>query len=179
MPTGPKPAGWESRADANSSVSVRENPGATDKSIRFWDDNPSGSTGAWKTFVPQSEPFTASWDFMETGATPGHRMELLHGTTPAVSILSDGEGNLVYRHADGSETVLAAPAANQWHRIEIAVNPAQNQADVSLDGTPVLTDAALLNKVPFVDRVSFGSSKPTTKRHLFINNVCVRPTPAP
>lgn len=178
MPTGAKPAGWETHADASSSVSVRETPGATDKSIRFWDDNPSGSTGAWKTFAPQSGPVTASWDFMETGATPGHRMELLHGTTPAVSILSDGQGNLVYRQADDSETVLAAPAANQWHRLEIAVDPAQNLADVSLDGTPVLTGAPLQNQVPFVDRVSFGSSEPSTKRHLFINNVCVRPTPS-
>lgn len=173
MTTGSKPLDWVSTNDSSTSVSVRATPSNADKSIRFWDDNSSGSVNSWKSFVPQRNVFTASWQFMETGNTPGHFMELLSADRPAITLLSDGNGNLVFRNVSGSDTTLVATPANSWHQVDLAVDTDTGLADVFVNGTLRLADAPLRNSVPFIDRLSFGSSNATTSKHLFVDDVFI------
>ncbi len=173
LATSSRPESWTYNLDSSTNIAVREIPSATDKCIQLWDGNTSGYPSLWKSFVPQSNPVTVSWEFRENGIVDGHVMKVLAGDTAAIELVTDGSGNLLYRQADGSNVVLGAIPANTWHQVEAIVSPSSNQADIYLNGTFCLQGANLRNPINFVDRVFFSSSDTAASYHLYIDDVVV------
>ncbi|WP_309398360.1 heparin lyase I family protein [Cerasicoccus maritimus] len=171
METRSRPETWIYKMDSSTNVAVRETPSATDKSVQLWDGNTNGYPRMWKSFVPQSNPVTASWSFRENGIVDGHVMRIQSGETPAIDLVTDGLGNLLYRQADGSDVILSAIPANNWHLVEATINPATDLTNIYVNGVLCLEDAALSNPVDFVDRVYFGSSDTPASYHLYVNDV--------
>ncbi|WP_269537344.1 heparin lyase I family protein [Cerasicoccus fimbriatus] len=173
LATNSRPESWTYKLDSSTNVAVREITSATDKCIQLWDGNTSGYPSLWKSFVPQSNPVTVSWEFRENGLVDGHAMKVLAGDSAAIELVTDGAGNLLYRQSGGSDIVLGAIPANTWHQVEAIINPGSDLADIYLNGTLCLQGAALRNPVSFIDRVYFSSSDTPASYHLYIDDVIV------
>ena len=173
MPTSSWPETWTYKTDSSTNVAVREIPSATDKCIQLWDGNTNGYPRMWKSFVPQSNPITASWRFRENGIVDGHIMQVLSGETPAALLSTDGLGNLLYRQSNGSDVILSSIPANNWHLVEVTLNPTTNSTSIYVNGTLCIEDVALTNSVDFVDRIYFSSSDTPASYHLYVNDVLI------
>ncbi|HEY9248231.1 MAG TPA: heparin lyase I family protein, partial [Rariglobus sp.] len=170
--TGSWPAGWTVSYAANTTVSVREDPSATDKSMRFYDANSTALTQGTKTFTAQTGRVSASWSFKQSGQGEGHSMMLMSGTLSAIELYTVG-GNLVYRDGSGADIVLQAVPANIWYDVEVIANPATFKADVYVGGVRKLTGASYRNVTTSVDRVRFATSDASASVNYFVNDVVI------
>lgn len=177
MTTGTSPLGWTRLP--GTALTVRDVPGASDKSMQFYDGSPTIKGEAFNTFVPQFAPFAASWSFRQTNTVEGHRMALMAGTTTtAVELLTTG-GNLVYKNGAGSNVFVQAIPHNNWYDVKVVVNPATNQADVYVNGVLKLSGQSLRNAVASVDRVVFATSEISSTAHFYIDDVEVAGAASP
>jgi hypothetical protein len=171
MTTGTAPAGW-TRA-ANTSLTVREVPSATDKCMQFYDASATTHGEAFNTFVPQSSRVAVSWSFKQNGTAEGHRMALMSGASvTAVEVLTSG-GNLVYKNGAGTNVTIQAIPANTWYDVKVVMNPATTLADVYVNGVLKLGNQSLRTPVTFVDRVLFATSDASATYHFYVDNVLV------
>ncbi|TVY00333.1 hypothetical protein FPZ49_33150 [Paenibacillus cremeus] len=142
--SGVSPAGYVV-SEAGGTVQISNTPNATNKSIFINDTSTSGFSQISKNFTAQTQKVIAQVDFMQptkVNSTKILRLQpALGGTTPAVSIETNG-GNISYRNAGDSYTVLSSYTAGTWYTVQVVVDIAAKKVDVYINGVLKIQQAA-------------------------------------
>jgi beta-galactosidase len=153
---GSPPAGWTVTNDASTSCTVEAVPSASDKSMKFYDNNAvSAYTRASKTFIAQTGQVTAEWKLMmASGNYP--RFFLCSGATVAVEMYVVGT-NLIYKNSAGTNITIQGITTNTWYTVKVIANPGTDTYDIYVNGTKKITGAQFRNVVSNIDNILFGS----------------------
>lgn len=159
---GSSPAGWAVTNDPLTSSTVQAVPSTADKSVKLFDNNPSGKTTAQKSFSPQTGKVTAEWNLREESSGLFTKYFLKNGTTAAVQLFSNSSG-LQYRDGSGVDHTITAITPGVWYTVKVVADVASGTCDVYLNGaqTPVLSNVTFDSPVSSIDRIGFESGSST------------------
>jgi hypothetical protein len=160
-------AGWNIYSPQWAPVSVVEatKPGKTE-ALQLEDRDPYDHAVA-ALILPNSKKVSISFRLLAKQATGGlMEIELLSdfgGARPVrLSLGDDGKINAV----DGTNAVeCASYAANQWMTFQIDADAASGRFTITLDGKPVLREAALAQSAARLNRLVFRTGHRSLVRH--------------
>lgn len=155
--TGSQPSGWTVNNAPNTSCTIAEVPDANDKSMKFEDNNLSGSSTAKKTFTAQTGTVTAEWKFKEITAGNWPKFLLYSGGATASEMYVNDNSNLIYRNSSGTDVTIQSVSSNTWYSVKIIASAATDKFDIHVDGVLKTTEATFRNAVNNIDGILFGS----------------------
>lgn len=159
--TGGTPAGWTVTAAANTTCTVQPDPAyAGDKRLRFTDNSTSGAAAASKGFANQLGSVTAQWRFMQAQNRPQY-MYLRKGTTFAVQIITNSNGQLYYVNPSGTNVFLQNFSTNAWYAVKVVADSSTDTFDIYVNGTLRAADAPYTVAVSGLDNIYFTTSGST------------------
>ena len=155
MPAGGEVADWNVYVPKWAAVGVVEFPSRSDKSLELRDKDPHDYSRAVRVFA-EGKKATLHCRVMpkSSGADP-LEIEVLdrYGNRPVrVVFASDGWIRAVN---GGANVQVRKYQSNKWHELDITVDVGKGQYSLSIDGSPVVQNAAFAEAVLSVERVSF------------------------
>jgi hypothetical protein len=170
LPTGSRPAGWTIHGFAGT-VGVAEVPFAADKSLGISSASGAGGASAAISFAPSSGRVVVEAKVKATTTAGQAGLPVVlgaDGATPIVTVAFDG-GNITSSTGSAQKTIQTFEAAT-WYIVRVVVDTTAQAYDLYVDGTRVLTGAALQARSASVGGVTFGVSGAATTTS-FVDNV--------
>jgi 2-phospho-L-lactate guanylyltransferase (CobY/MobA/RfbA family) len=177
LTTGSTPASpWTVVSTGGGSVTVQQEPSATDQSVRIQKLLTSGTSSLSSTVADQSGRvvFEARVMSRETAgfrATP--YIYNSSGTTVASVAFQDGN---IRAYIGSTSTVVQAFAINVWYEVRIAVDTTTDLFDLYVDGVMKLHNQALRGATSSVNKVSFYMDGTNTGT-FYVDNVRIYTEP--
>jgi hypothetical protein len=170
--TGNPPSGWI-LSGSGGTCTIAEVPDAENKSMKLQDTSSSGRIEARKNLTSSTGVITAEFETMFGGSLlNGGSVILREGTTDAVRIFANSQGQLVYKDDTGSDITIDDIAADAWYKIRIMADTNSDICDVYLDGTRKLSGVPFRFKVDAVDNVFVITSNSSTGT-MYVDNIKV------
>jgi hypothetical protein len=161
---------WNTHSPKWAPVGLAEFPSATNRSLELRDAEPADYARATRVF-PELKQGIVRFKLLARQASHGSlEIELhdRHGYRPPVRLFLDDQRRV--QAMDGNRTGmqnLTRYVANVWYDVMIRFDVAKELFDVTIDHTPVLRDAELLEPVAALERISFRTGpfreKPTLR----------------
>jgi hypothetical protein len=138
-------------------------PSAKDKSLQLEDRDPYDYAKAVRVFSEAAAVSVACRVFPKQSDTGRLEIEVLdHAGHRPVRIVFGSDGRV--QVADGNSRVYAGPyEAGSWYRVEIVVNAAEREYDVSLNEKLVVHQAAFAEPASSVERLSLRTGEYRTQ----------------
>lgn len=153
---GSQPSGWTlTNGNASNSITVVENPGPSNHSAKINKPNSSGLTGMYKTFAPLSGQVIVNYRVMRGDTSTFFSLPYIYDSADnKVLSLAFNNGNI--QAFEGSTLTTIQPfSANTWYNIEAVLNTTTDTFDLYINGTKVVSGAALRTAVSSVSKIQF------------------------
>jgi hypothetical protein len=138
-------------------------PSAENKSLQLEDRDPYDYAKAVRVFAEATSVRVAFRVFAKQSDTGRLEIEVLdHGGHRPVQVVFGNDGRV--QAADGGGRADAGPyRAGSWYRVEIVADAAEQKYDLSLNGKPVVHQAAFAEPASSVERLSFRTGEYRTQ----------------
>ncbi|WP_308636436.1 fibronectin type III domain-containing protein [Paenibacillus silvisoli] len=161
---GQVPSGWTvSASGASASVQqAADGANTTNRALALTQTSyGSGGATATKTFTAQTGTVTVDTRMKasQTNALISGPMLLNGSGTPIVQIAFRDNGKIGYVNSSIAWTdTTVSYAANQWYDVHIVVNLAAGTFNLSINGTSVLTNAAVMASSGSISQIQFATN---------------------
>ena len=154
--TNGDPSGW-TVSETNGTVTVKEEPSSSDKSVEISKTGSSGETVVYKTFDPKSGIVIVEAKVLaaEDNLT-GKCCPYIYNSsgTNAVAVTFGGDGYIA-TYTGGQWTHVQAYSEDTWYTLKFVINTDTDKFDFYIDDIKKLSQASLRNAVDYIAKVSF------------------------
>jgi hypothetical protein len=160
---GSAPSGWTiSNSNASNSVTVIDNPSASNHSAKITKPGSSGLTGMYKTFSPLSGQIIVNYRVMRGETATWFSLPYLYDSSGNVAAsVAFNNGNIQVNEG-GTFSNVQSFSANTWYDVEMVLNTTTDTFDLYINGAKSVSGAPLRTAVSNINKIQFYADNATS-----------------